>query len=231
MTPQREGDCMRTVVMCALACLLIVIAATVAHADSPLTQPAPAAVAARVRLPDGAFLYRRSIEQAAAEVWGVHASPARLAAQIHQESGYRKTARSGVGAEGFAQFMPGTARWIAQQFPARLGQFDPWDPQQAVLAAALYDQWLLARSDGASACADWSFALSAYNGGEKALHAEQALADDAGSDARMWFGNVARYRARGAHAWVQNRQYVRQILTVLEPAYIDAGWSGTAVCA
>lgn len=215
----------------AAACSLLIAITPRTDAASALTEPAPRSAIAAVRVPDAAFTYRRMIEQAAVDVWGVDASPARLAAQIHQESGYRPRAKSGVGAQGLAQFMPATTRWIAHEFPDQLGHFDPWDPEQAVLAAAVYDQWLLRRATGGTPCADWAFALSAYNGGERALQAEQALAGRAGASPAAWFGQVARFRARSGAAWAENRQYVRQILTVLEPAYIDAGWSGEAVCA
>jgi soluble lytic murein transglycosylase-like protein len=135
-----------------------------------------------------------------------------------------------VGAEGLAQFMPSTARWVAQKFPDRLGGFDPWDPQQAALAAAIYDAWLAQRNPGVGQCSTWSFALSAYNGGEGNLRREQGLATQTGRDRRRWADNVADMRARSVGAWRENRTYVRRILTVLEPAYIDAGWAGQAVC-
>lgn len=186
---------------------------------------------AAVDVPEVNAVQRHYVEQAAEEVWGVDASPARLAAQIHQESHWRPKARSVVGAQGWAQFMPATAKWIAQQFPDRLGQFDPWDPRQAALAAAIYDHWLLERNQGDTACASWAFALSAYNGGESRLQAEQSRTERAGGNPLLWFGQVASYRDRSMAAWRENRGYVRQILLVLEPAYIDAGWSGTAVCA
>lgn len=191
---------------------------------SPVARPA-------VAVPEVSAMYRRWVEQAVAEEWGVDGSPARLAAQLHQESSWNPKAHSPVGAEGLAQFMPGTARWIAQRFPDRLGGFDPWDPQQAALAAAIYDAWLADRNPGTGQCSTWSFALSAYNGGEGNLRQEQALALKAGRDRRRWAGNVADMRARSLAAWRENRAYVRRILTVLEPAYIDAGWAGQAVCA
>lgn len=181
---------------------------------------------AHVSVPEVNAMYRRWVEQAVAEEWGVDGSPARLAAQLHQESRWDASARSPVGAEGLAQFMPGTARWIAQKFPDKLGQFDPADPQQAALAAAVYDAWLVHRNPGRTACDSWAFGLSAYNGGEKYLRIERTRARD-----RMtWFGSVADTRARSAPAWRENRDYVRRILLQLEPAYIDAGWSGQAVC-
>lgn len=213
----------------ALAFLLVLGLALVATNAS--AAPTLAQQIAAVRVPEVGALQRLYVEQAAAEVWGVDASPARLAAQIHQESHWRSHARSGVGAQGLAQFMPATARWIAQQFPDRLGQFDPWNPQQAALAAAVYDHWLWTRQAGDNVCARWAFALSAYNGGERALGQEQVRAERAGANPLLWFGQVAEYRARSPAAWRENRGYVRQILLILEPAYIDAGWAGTAVCA
>jgi soluble lytic murein transglycosylase-like protein len=198
-----------------------------------LVPPAAASVGTPpeiVQVPESAALYRRTIEVAAAEVWGIEASPARLAAQIHQESRFNPKARSSAGAEGLAQFMPGTARWIAEQFPDKLGQFDPWDGEQAVLAAAIYDEYLRLRNKGSTDCDTWAFGLSAYNGGERALRAEQRSAVEAQLSRERWFGDVESRRARSPAAWKQNRDYVRRILRVLEPAYVAAGWSGQAVC-
>lgn len=207
---------------------VLVMFASPAQAATPT--PAPAA-RATVVVPEASAMYRRWVEQAVAEEWGIDGSPARLAAQLHQESSWNPQARSAVGAEGLAQFMPSTAHWIAQAFPDRLGGFDPWDPQQAALAAAVYDAWLAQRNPGIGQCSTWSFALSAYNGGEGRLHQEQVLAAQAGRDRRRWFKNVADMRSRSPAAWRENRAYVRRILTVLEPAYVDAGWAGQAVCA
>ncbi len=215
------------IVMCIAGLILLATVATVASAAP--AQPAPAQ--SRVAVPEVSAMYRRWIEQAVAEEWGVEGSPARLAAQIHQESSWNPKARSAVGAEGLAQFMPGTARWISQTYPDQLGRFDPWDPQQAALAAAVYDAHLVRRNPGASQCSSWAFGLSAYNGGELRLRQEQALAEQRGGDPRVWFGNVAEQRSRSEGAWRENRGYVRRILLVLEPAYLDAGWAGKAVCA
>ena len=95
----------------------------------------------------------------------------------------------------------------------------------------MYDAWLVKRNPGTTACDSWAFGFSAYNGGETRLRREQQLADQHGLDAGTWFGSVSGQRARGEAAWRENRGYVRRILRELEPAYIDAGWSGQAVCA
>ncbi|MGO4699822.1 transglycosylase SLT domain-containing protein [Dyella sp. 2RAB6] len=205
---------------------VLVLSLTATAAPQKAAAPAPAAV----RIPEASAMYRRWVEQAVTEEWGVDGSPARLAAQIHAESSWNAKARSPVGAEGLTQFMPATSKWIADKFPDKLGGFDPWDPQQAALAAAIYDRWLADRNPGTGACSTWSFALSAYNGGEGRLHAEQLLASKAGRDRGRWFGHVADMRARSPDAWRENRTYVHRILTVLEPAYINAGWAGKAAC-
>lgn len=187
--------------------------------------------ASTVQVPDVDARLRLMVEQAVADEWGVDGSPARLAAQMHQESGWNAHAASGVGAEGLAQIMPATGRWLATMFP-QLGPYDPWDPAWSARAAAAYDHWLLLRNPGATTCSNWGFAFSAYNGGETYLHREQRLADaHAPGSGAHWFGGTALQRARSHAAWVQNRTYVHRILLVLEPAYIAAGWPGTAACA
>jgi soluble lytic murein transglycosylase-like protein len=196
---------------------------------------APAHAQTRVAIPDASALYRHRVEQVAADVWGVNASPARLAGQLHQESAWRPRARSpGVGAQGLAQFMPATAKWIAQKFPEQLGQFDPWDPMQAVLAAAIYDKWLLDRVQPLgytrlSECTRWNFALRGYNGGEQWLLRDRGLAVANKGDPNDW-RSVEKHRTRSPSNHQQNIDYPRRILLVLEPAYIAAGWPGKAVC-
>lgn len=196
--------------------LLIWLGASTAHAQD-------------VRIPDVSARLRLQVEQASAEEWGVDSSPARLAAQLHQESVWNPKAKSPAGAEGLAQFMPATGRWLSAKFP-QLGPYDPWDPAWSARAAAVYDHWLLTRNPGRGACSNWAFALSAYNGGEAMLRREQALAQASGRDQLRWFDNTAEYRVRSTAAFQENRAYVRRILLTLEPAYVSAGWAGKAVC-
>lgn len=196
----------------------------------PVTPTATPAELARVQIPAGSAHYRLQVRHVVADVFGLDGSPARLAAQIHQESLWRPKARSHVGAQGLAQFMPRTGRWLARIFP-EIGPYDPWDPRWSIRAAATYDKYLLERNPGANACANWAFALASYNGGESALWREQDKAERAGLSPDLWFGNVASRRSRARWAWQENRHYVQRILTVLEPAYIAAGWQGKAVCA
>ncbi|MGX6447192.1 transglycosylase SLT domain-containing protein, partial [Patulibacter sp. S7RM1-6] len=79
-------------------------------------------------------------------------SAALLAAQLRQESGFDPNARSDAGAQGIAQFMPGTA--------AAMGLRDPFDPEQAIDAQARLMSRLLRRFGSVQ------LALAAYNAGE-----------------------------------------------------------------
>lgn len=213
-------------VLLAMAGMVLLVGSSDASA-APARPTVNAAAVERVQIPLASARWRHQVEQVAADLFGVDASAARLAAQIHQESAWRPKAASWAGAEGMAQFMPATGKWLAQKFPS-LGTYDPWDPEWSLRAAATYDKWLLARNQGSTACASWAFALSAYNGGEARLKRERRAAAQPG----LWFGpaGAARQRARGLSFWRENRGYVRRILLVLEPAYLAAGWGGQAVC-
>ncbi|QEC46841.1 lytic transglycosylase domain-containing protein [Baekduia soli] len=81
--------------------------------------------------------------------------PALLKGLIRQESGFDPAARSGAGAVGLTQLMPGTA--------ASLG-VDPTDPAQAIDGGARYLKQQLDRFGG-----DASKALAAYNAGPGAV--------------------------------------------------------------
>ena len=71
---------------------------------------------------------------------------------IWKESRFDHNAVSPVGAEGIAQFMPGTAKIV--------GLADPFDIEQAIPASAAY----LARLH--AGFGNWGLAAAAYNGGE-----------------------------------------------------------------
>lgn len=81
--------------------------------------------------------------------------PELLAAQLKQESDFDPNAVSGAGAQGIAQFMPGTAREV--------GLRDPFDPRQAIDAQAKLMHGLI-RAFGSV-----SLALAAYNAGPGAV--------------------------------------------------------------
>ncbi|MFL5843700.1 MAG: transglycosylase SLT domain-containing protein [Solirubrobacteraceae bacterium] len=86
---------------------------------------------------------------AAAQRWNVSATL--LAAQAYKESGFNPMARSPAGAQGIAQFMPGTA--------AAYGLDDPFDATQAIDAQAHMMRDLLRQF------ASVPLALAAYNAG------------------------------------------------------------------
>ena len=186
------------------------------------------------RIPEASLQYRRALEQAAGERWGLDAPVARLGAQIQTESAWNPRARS-PDAEGLAQFTPATARWLPQICP-HVGRPDPWDAYWSIRALTCYDHALYAdmrprRSAVLNPCSAWAFALSAYNGGEGWLARDRRLAAARGLDPDRWFGSVATVNAgRSASAWRENRSYPRGILLRLEPAYLAAGWPGRAAC-
>jgi hypothetical protein len=89
----------------------------------------------------------------AAQRWNV--SAALLAAQLYAESNFNPFAQSPAGAQGIAQFMPGTA--------AAIGLDDPFDPAAAIDAQAHLMRDLLRRF------ATVPLALAAYNAGPGAV--------------------------------------------------------------
>ena len=89
----------------------------------------------------------------AAQRWGVSAHL--LAAQLYAESNFNPFARSPAGAQGIAQFMPGTA--------AAYGLRDPFDPDASIAAQARLMRDLLGRFGSVP------LALAAYNAGPGAV--------------------------------------------------------------
>jgi soluble lytic murein transglycosylase-like protein len=79
-----------------------------------------------------------------------------LAAQLYAESGFNPFARSPAGAQGIAQFMPGTA--------AAYGLANPFDAERAIGAQAHLMSDLLEQFGGKAA-----LALAAYNAGPGAV--------------------------------------------------------------
>ena len=108
----------------------------------PLPQPRPAAPTF-----DAPVLCRLIAD--AADRHGL--PPAFLARLIWKESRFDVRALSPVGAQGVAQFMPGTARLR--------GLDDPWDPRQAIPASAHF------LADLKAQFGNLGLAAAAYNGG------------------------------------------------------------------
>jgi hypothetical protein len=153
----------------------------------------------------------------------------RFAAQLQAESSWRPTASSGV-ADGLAQFTPGTAVWISRTYP-ELGPPAPFSPRWALRALVIYDQHLFDRITGtATDCDRWGMVLIAYNGGLGWLERDRLLAASKGADPARWWGETERFSRRAKWAFTENRVYPKRILLQFEPAYLDAGWGGQAVC-
>ncbi|MET8543143.1 bifunctional lytic transglycosylase/C40 family peptidase [Kitasatospora sp. NPDC004799] len=94
-------------------------------------------------------------------------SPPMLAAQLYQESGFDPKARSGVGAQGMAQFMPGTWTSYATDGSGD-GRADVWDPLDAIASAATYD-CAIAKTVAKVPGDPQANMLAAYNAGEGAV--------------------------------------------------------------
>lgn len=88
-------------------------------------------------------------------------------AQIQAESNFNPNARSPVGAQGIAQFMPGT--W------ARFGSGSPFDPEAAMQAWGRYMAYILGLYGW-----NYGYALAGYNWGENRSTLKQGYA--AGKD-------------------------------------------------
>ncbi|SDU82284.1 Transglycosylase SLT domain-containing protein [Pseudomonas sihuiensis] len=189
----------------------------------------PSADAASI--PTAAEQHRRTLVRAAHAEWGLGAPVATFAAQVHQESAWRVNARSPVGAEGLAQFMPATADWMAEIYPRSLGPAQPYNPGWALRAMVAFDRWLYERNQAVSECDRWAFVLAGYNGGNGWVNRDRRLASAKGADPLAWFDSVERHNAgRSAANFRENRHYPRAILLRWEPMYAAAGW-GPGVCA
>jgi hypothetical protein len=69
-----------------------------------------------------------------AKTWGVPVGV--LLAQINQESGFNPKAHSGAGAQGIAQFMPGTWANLIRRYGYH--GYNVWNPMQAITVMARY---------------------------------------------------------------------------------------------
>jgi soluble lytic murein transglycosylase-like protein len=128
---------------------LIAVVVAYQHAES-VAQGATATAAGGSLKPGSVpAAYARIIADAARTCPQVTA--ALLAAQINQESGFDPRSVSDTGAEGIAQFEPGTAAsW----------RVDPWDPDSAIHGMARLD------CHGVRKFGSVTLALAAYNGGD-----------------------------------------------------------------
>ena len=187
------------------------------------------AVAASI--PADARQYQRELTRNARAVWGLNAPISTFAAQIHQESQWNVRARSPVGAQGLAQFMPATSRWIADIYPQQLKDNQPYNPSWSIRALVQYNRWHWQRITAtASDCDRMAFALSAYNGGLGWVQKDRKLASHLGLDAGRYWSQVEKVNAgRSAANIRENRGYPLKIIYTWQPLYQTAGW-GPGVC-
>lgn len=210
-----------------LMVLLIVLACCAPRPAqaTPLPHPPPERVATDA-VPRAALAHRQALKREAQRVWGLNAPSASFAAQIHQESRWRPDARSPVGAQGLAQFMPATARWMVT-VDRGLASVDPFNPTWSIRALVVYDKWLYDRVMGANDCERVAFAMAAYNGGLGWVHRRKDLSDEP----LVCFDSTCAINP-GIHPANQreNEGYPRVILLRYEPLYAaDMGW-GRGVC-
>ncbi len=110
---------------------------------------------------------------------------------IWQESSFRPGVTSRAGAQGAAQFMPGTA--------AERGLADPFDPEQAIpKSAELLDE--LRRRFG-----NLGLAAAAYNGGPARVEAWLAGRGGLPSETRSY---VSAITGRGAEDWAEESRRI-----------------------
>jgi hypothetical protein len=109
----------------------------------------PSAGSDRSRLPDFVPARYAPMIARAAQRWNV--SGALLAAQLYAESNFNPFAQSSAGAQGIAQFMPGTAE--------AMGLSNPFDAEQSINAQAHLMRDLLRQFGSVP------LALAAYNAG------------------------------------------------------------------
>lgn len=205
---------------------LALFASAIAHA-----QPLGAAGPLHPSIPRAAQTYRLALKREAQLAWGINAPVATFAAQIHQESRWRIDAASPVGAQGLAQFMPATAKWLGGLSP-NLQERAPLNPTWSLRALVTYDRWLSDRVHiAATPCEHMAFTLSAYNGGLGHVYKRQALAAQRGIAADVCIGAACNINPGVSPAsQAENAHYPPIILRTFEPLYTATGQWGAGVC-
>jgi soluble lytic murein transglycosylase-like protein len=195
-----------------LALLLVLLCALLAFA-APLAQ---------AQAPQAAQQYRALLVRTAHMAWGLDAPIAVFAAQVHQESAWRPGAVSHVGAQGLAQFMPATTRWIGGVDPA-LASRQPYNPGWALRALVTYDLWLFERAPAHYAPRDRMWvALRAYNGGLGHWQREAASTGLAQPSRTQVDAACGKARRAPVHC-AENLGYPHRILVVIQPRYLTWG--------
>ena len=206
-------DLARAVLLVA-ACALLAFALPT-HAQTAWLAPAGGQV------PQAAQQHRALLVRTAHAAWGLDAPVAVFAAQVHQESAWRPDAVSHVGAQGLAQFMPSTAKWIGSVDPALAAQ-QPFNVAWALRALVTYDRWLYNRAPARYTPYERMWvALRSYNGGLGHWQAE-AAATGAAQPTRAQVDAACGKARRAAVHCRENLGYPHRILVLLQPRY--AAW-------
>lgn len=180
------------------------------------------ALPASAQVPQAARQYRALLVRTAHAAWGLDAPVAVFAAQVHQESAWRPGAVSHVGAQGLAQFMPATTRWIARLSPALAAQ-QPFNPAWALRALVTYDRWLYDRAPARYTPRErMHVALRAYNGGLGHWQAEAAATGAAQPTLAQVDAACGKARRAAVHCR-ENLGYPHRILVVIQPRYATWG--------
>ncbi|AWE42851.1 MULTISPECIES: lytic murein transglycosylase [unclassified Actinobaculum] len=144
-------------------------------------------------------------------------TPAVIAAQIEQESGWRPEATSPAGAQGISQFMPGT--WASHGMDGDGdGHVDIWNPADAIWSQGHYmcrlrTSVLALRAEGTISGSTLDLTLAAYNAGLGNVQA-------AGGVPR--FAETTRYISR-IHALIPTYQAPTAAAGSGQEAVVEAG--------
>ena len=178
---------------------------------------------AHAQVPAQAARYRAELVRAAHSQWGLDAPVAALAAQVHQESGWRPDAVSHVGARGMAQFMPATATWWCALNGLGAAACQPHNPTWALRALVGYDKYLFDRTPVRYGERDRMWvALRSYNGGLGHWQKEAAVSGAAQPSRAQVDAACGKARRAAVHC-KENLGYPHRILTVLQPRYLQWG--------
>ena len=175
------------------------------------------------QVPASAQQYKRTLVRVAHSEWGLGAPVAVFAAQIHQESGWRHVAVSHVGAQGLAQFMPGTAQWWCDRTGTAAADCQPTNPTWAMRSLVGYDKWLYDRAPAHYTPRDRMWvALRAYNGGLGHWQREAASTGLARPSRAQVDAACGKARRAAVHC-KENLGYPHRILVVIQPRYLQWG--------
>lgn len=164
-------------------------------------------------------LYRPLVARYAAFYFGLPAPVGLGLAQVAQESGFNRLAKSRTGALGSRQFMPATWAWAAPAvgLPA---DAKPTDPEAAERAGWWYMRHLYDRAKYQRECDRWGAALSAYNGGSGWEQKRRGRAPDP----QDFWGSVRFINPGIAPAnQRENEEYPYRIVYRLQPRFIGIG--------